>query len=238
MNAMILAAGKGTRLYPMTETLAKPMVPIGGRPVLEHIIRWLRDHGIRRMAVNLHHRPESVRGHFGDGSGFGVEIRYSDEPELLGTAGGVKRIESFFEDPFLVIYGDVLTDLDLGALVTFHRSADTGAHATLAVDRRADAAQAGVVEIHANHRIRRFVEKPRLSEIHSPWVNSGVMVLDRALLARIPAERFSDFGREILPQWLSDGVPLYAWPLPEGTFLVDVGTPESYARAEREWRRP
>jgi mannose-1-phosphate guanylyltransferase len=236
MNAMILAAGKGTRLYPMTETLAKPMVPVGGRPVLEHTIRWLRDHGVRRLAVNLHHRPESVRGHFGDGSRFGVEIRYSEEPELLGTAGGVKRIESFFEDPFLVVYGDVLTDLDLGALVAFHQSAGTDAHATLAVDRRPDAAQGGVVELDADRRIRRFVEKPRAGEIQSPWVNSGVMVLARALVARIPAGRFSDFGREVLPAWLAEGVPLYGWPLPAGTFLVDVGTPESYVRAEREWR--
>jgi len=237
MNAMILAAGKGTRLYPMTETLAKPMVPIGGRPVLEHTIRWLREHGVRRVAVNLHHRPESVRAHFGDGSRFGVEIRYSEEPVLLGTAGGVKRLEGFFEDPFLVVYGDVLTDLDLGALGAFHRSAETAVHATLVLDRRADTAQVGVVELDADQRIRRFVEKPRPGEIRSPWVNSGVMILDRALLGRIPAGRFSDLGREVLPAWLADGVPLYGWPLPAGTFLVDVGTPESYARAEREWRR-
>jgi NDP-sugar pyrophosphorylase family protein len=221
---MILAAGKGTRLHPMTEALAKPMVPIGGRPVLEHTVRWLRDHGVRRVAVNLHHRPESVRNHLGDGSRFGVEIRYSEEPELMGTAGGVKRIESFFEDPFLVVYGDVLTDLDLDA--------------TLVLDRRPDVAQAGVVELDADNRIRRFVEKPGPGEIRSPWANSGVMVLDRALLERIPAGRFSDFGREVLPAWLADGIPLFGWPLPAGTFLVDIGTPESYARAEREWRRP
>jgi NDP-sugar pyrophosphorylase family protein len=238
MNAMILAAGKGTRLYPLTETLAKPMVPIGGRPVLEHTVRWLRDHGIRRVVVNLHHRPESVRDHFGDGSRFGVELHYSEEPELLGTAGGVKRVESFFEDPFLVVYGDVLTDLDLGALVAFHRSVALTAHATLALDQRPDTTQGGVVELDAGGRIRKFVEKPRPGEIRSPWVNSGVMLLDRALLARIPAGRFTDFGREVLPTWLATGVPLYGWPLPEGTFLIDVGSPESYARAERDWRRP
>jgi NDP-sugar pyrophosphorylase family protein len=238
MNAVILAAGKGTRLHPLTETLAKPMVPIRGRPVLEHTLRWLRDHGIRRVAVNLHHRPESVSAHLGDGSRFGVEIRYSVEPELLGTAGGVKRLESFVDDPFLIVYGDVLTDLDLGGLVAFHRAAATVVHGTLALDRRPDAAQGGVVELAADNRVRRFVEKPRPGEIQSPWVNSGVMVLDRALLARIPAERFCDFGREILPQWLSEGVALYGWPLPAGTFLADIGTPESYARAEREWRYP
>jgi mannose-1-phosphate guanylyltransferase len=210
MNAMILAAGKGTRLYPIIETLAKPMGPIDGRLVLEHTIRWLRDHGVRRVAVNLHHRPESVRGHFGDGSRFGLEISYSEEPELLGTAAGVKRLEAFFEDTFLVVYGDLLTDLDLGALVARHRSVGTAVHATLAVDRRPDVAQGGVVVLDADNRIRRFVEKPRPDEIRSPWVNSGVMVLDRALLARIPAGRFSDFGREVLPAWLAAGVPLFA----------------------------
>lgn len=235
MNAMVLAAGKGTRLYPVTETLAKPMVPIAGRPLLEHTIGWLRAHGIRRVAINLHHRPESVRGHFGDGSRFGVEIRYSEEPELLGTAGGVKRMEAFFDDPFLVVYGDVLTDLDLGALLAAHRSAGRVPHATLAVDQRPDTTQGGVVELDADNRIRRFVEKPRPGELSSPWVNSGVMVLDRALLARIPAGRFSDFGREVLPAWLLDDVPLYGWPLPPGTFLLDVGTPGSYAHAQRTW---
>jgi NDP-sugar pyrophosphorylase family protein len=238
MNAMVLAAGKGTRLHPMTETLAKPMVPVAGRPVLEHTIRWLRAHGIRRIAINLHHRPESVRGHFGDGARFGVEIRYSEEPELLGTAGGVKKMEGFLEDPFLVVYGDVLTDLDLGALAESHGSRGAGAHATLVLDQRPDPTQGGVVELDAAHRIRRFVEKPRPGEIASRWVHSGVMVLDRALLAGIPAGRFSDFGHEVLPAWLAQGVPLYGWPLPAGTFLVDVGTPESYARAEREWRGP
>jgi NDP-sugar pyrophosphorylase family protein len=206
--------------------------------VLEHTLHWLRDHGIRRVAVNLHHRPESVSAHLGDGSRFGVEIQYSVESELLGTAGGVKRLESFFDDPFLVVYGDVLTDLDLGALVACHLAAGTVAHATLALDRRPDASQGGVVELDADHRIRRFIEKPRPGEIQSPWVNSGVMMLDRALLARIPAGRFSDFGREVLPQWLSEGIPLHGWPLPAGTFLADIGTPESYERAEREWPPP
>ena len=238
MNAMILAAGKGTRLYPMTETLAKPMVPIGGRPVLEHTVRWLRHHGIRRVAVNLHHRPESVSGHFGDGSRFGVEIRYSEEPELLGTAGGVKRIESFFEDPFLVVYGDVLTDLDLGALVTFHRSKGTVAHATLALDRRPDAAQGGVVELdrgQSHSPVRR--EAPPRARSESPWVNSGSWCWTAHCWRGFRPGRTSDFGREILPEWLPDGVPVYGWPLPAGTFLIDVGSPESYARAEREWRQ-
>lgn len=238
MNAMILAAGKGTRLHPLTETMPKPMVPVVGRPVLEHTVCWLRDHGVRRIAINLHHLPESVRNHFGDGGRLGVDIRYSEEPELLGTAGGVKKIEAFFEDPFLVIYGDVLTDLDLTALVAVHRSRAGQPHATLALDQRPDTTQCGVVELGADDRVSGFIEKPRPEEIRSPWVNSGVMVLDQALLARIPAGRFCDFGREILPAWCADGVPIFGWRLPAGTFLIDVGTPESYRRAEQQWRRP
>jgi NDP-sugar pyrophosphorylase family protein len=239
MNAMILAAGKGTRLHPLTETLPKPMVPVAGRPVLEHIVRWLRVHGVRRVAINLHHRGEAIRAHFGDGARFGVAIRYSDEPELLGTAGGVKRVEDFFEDPFAVVYGDVLTDLDLGAVEAAHRAtAAAGPHATLVVDRRPGAADVGFVEFAADGRIRHFVEKPRPEDVRSPWVNSGIMILDRALLARIPAGRFCDFGREILPSWLAAGVPLFAWTLPAGARLIDMGTPEKYAQANREWAEP
>ena len=237
MNAMILAAGKGTRLYPLTETLPKPMVPVAGKPVLEHTVRWLSRHGIRRIAINLHHLPDAVRSHFGDGSRFGVELRYSEEPELLGTAGGVKQVEGFFDDPFVVVYGDVLADFDLGALAAFHRSHGGEPHATLTLDRRPDAAACGVVELDANDRILGFVEKPRPEEIRSPWVNSGIMVLDRALLAGIPAGRFSDFGREVLPAWLGEGIPLWGWRLPEGAYLIDMGTPEKYAQAEREWAR-
>lgn len=234
---MILAAGKGTRLHPLTETLPKPMVPVAGAPVLEHTVRWLARHGVRRVAINLHHLPERIRQHFGDGRRLGVELVYSEEPELLGTAGGVKKIEDFFDDPFVVVYGDVLTDLNLGGLLAFHDSHRGTAHATLALDQRPDAAQAGVVELDDDNRIRRFVEKPAPGQISSPWVNSGIMVLDRALLGRIPAGRFCDFGREVLPAWLEDGVPLYGWGLPAGTFLIDIGTPENYARAVREWRR-
>ena len=237
MNAMILAAGKGTRLYPLTETLPKPMVPVAGKPVLEHTVRWLSRHGIRRIAINLHHLPDAVRSHFGDGSRFGVELRYSEEPELLGTAGGVKQVEGFFDDPFVVVYGDVLADFDLGALAAFHRSHGGEPHATLTLDRRPDAAACGVVELDANDRILGFVEKPRPEEIRSPWVNSGIMVLDRALLAGIPAGRFSDFGREVLPAWLGEGIPLWGWRLPEGAYLIDMGTPEKYAQAAREWAR-
>jgi NDP-sugar pyrophosphorylase family protein len=234
---MILAAGKGTRLYPLTDALPKPMLPVAGEPVLHHTLRWLKRHGIRTVAINLHHQGSAIREAAGDGRTFGLSILYSEEPELLGTAGGVKRIEDFFEDPFVVVYGDVLTDLDLGALAGAHLARQPGGpHATLAVDRREDAAQCGVVEFDAAGRVQRFVEKPSgLDRAATPWANSGVMVLDRALLAEIPAGRFCDFGRDVLPDWLRRGVPLFAWPLPATAYLIDMGTPEKYAQANHEW---
>ena len=121
MKAMILAAGKGTRLQSLTETVPKPMLPVAGRPVLAHIIEWLWRYGIHQVAINLHYHPEVVREYFDDDSWREIEITYSEEPVLLGTAGGVKKMEAFFGDPFLVVYGDVLTDLDLGALLAFHQ---------------------------------------------------------------------------------------------------------------------
>jgi mannose-1-phosphate guanylyltransferase len=237
MKAMVLAAGKGTRLHPFTETLPKPMLPVAGRPVIAHIIEWLWRHGIHQIAIHLHYHPEVIREYFKDDSWRGAEITYSEEPELLGTAGGVKKMESFFGDPFLVVYGDVLTDLDLGALCTFHQNHCGAPHATLVLDRREDCAQCGVVEIDKNGRIQDFKEKPPSGGSRSPWVNSGIMILDRALLKAIPAGRFCDFGRNVFPGWLLSGVVLYGWKMPESSYLIDMGTPDKLAQANHDWAR-
>jgi len=235
MNAMILAAGKGTRLQSLTEAMPKPMLPIGGRPVLEYIVRWLGFHGVRKMAINVHFQGDIIQRHFGDGSACGVSITFSPEPELLGTAGGVKKMEPFFDEVFLVAYGDVLSDLDVRALLAFHAAHGPQPHATLVVDPRPDATQCGVVEIGDDERVRGFIEKPPPGQIRSRWVNSGIMVLDRPLLADVPPGQVCDFGRDILPAWLEAGVPLWAWKLPPGHYLIDMGTPSNYERACRDW---
>lgn len=237
MNAMVLAAGKGVRLYPLTVTVPKPMLPVAGRPVLAHIIEWLWRHGIHQVAINLHYHPEVIREYFDNVSWRGVEIIYSEEMELLGTAGGVKKMEAFFGDPFLVVYGDVLTDLDLGALLAFHQFRCGSPHATLALDRREDSAQCGVVEIDRDGRIQDFIEKPPSESIRSPWVNSGIIILDRTLLETIPSGRFCDFGRDVFPGWLRSGVALYGWRMPESSYLIDMGTPDKLAQANRDWAR-
>jgi len=122
VKAMILAAGEGTRLRPLTLERPKPMLPVGGKPLLEHLVAWLHRHDVTEIAINLHHKPEAVIGYFGDGHRFGVSITYSYEAQLLGTAGGVRRLQSFFRDgTFVVVYGDVFTNLDLSQLVQSHR---------------------------------------------------------------------------------------------------------------------
>ena len=131
MKAMILAAGEGTRLRPLTLDRPKPMLPVAGRPLLDHIIAWLRHYGITGIAMNLHHRPQVVMDHFGNGADFGVHITYSVEEEILGTAGGAKRLSAFLDETFVLVYGDVLTDFDLGALVDFHRSRPKEAHLSM-----------------------------------------------------------------------------------------------------------
>jgi len=237
MNAMVLAAGKGTRLNALTETIPKPMLPVAGQPVLAHILAWLRRYGVRQVAINLHHHPESIRNYFGSGSDFAMDIIYSEEPELLGTAGGVKKMEPFFHDPFIVIYGDVLTDLDLGELLAFHQDHNDKPHATLALDQRPDFLQCGIVELEKQGQIRAFIEKPQAGDVRSPWVNSGIMVLDKPLLNMIPADCFCDFGRDVLPDWLSRSVSIYGWQMPEGNFLIDMGTPQKLAQADREFSK-
>lgn len=235
MKAMVLAAGKGTRLHPLTETLPKPMLPVAGRPVIAHIVEWLWRHGIYKVAINLHYHPKAIQEYFKNDSWRGVEIIYSEEPELLGTAGGVKKMEAFFDDPFLVVYGDVLTDLDLGALLAFHQIHRGAPHATLTLDRREDNDQCGIVDIDRNGRIKDFIEKPPHGGNRSPWVNSGIMILDRTLLKTIPSGRFCDFGRDVFPEWLLSGLALYGWKLPESSYLIDMGTPDKLARANHDW---
>lgn len=238
MNAMVLAAGKGTRLSALTETIPKPMLPVAGQPVLAHILAWLRRYGIRQVAINLHHHPESIRNYFGSGSDLAMDILYSDEPELLGTAGGVKKIETFFHDPFIISYGDVLTDLDLSELIAFHRAHNDKPHATLTLDQRSDYSQCGIVELGESGQVKAFIEKPKATDVRSPWVNSGIMVIDRVLLKKIPADCFCDFGRDVFPEWLSHDVSIYGWQMPNGNYLIDMGTPEKLAQANCELSKP
>jgi NDP-sugar pyrophosphorylase family protein len=232
---MILAAGEGSRLRPLTLTCPKPMLPVAGRPGLEWIVKWLRHHDIQDLIINLHHRPDAVETHFGTGADYDVHITYSREQVILGTAGGVKRVETLFTGPFVVVYGDVLTDLDLKSLIAFHQEQGTAPHITLSLYHAPNPTECGIVGLDAMNRVTRFVEKPPADAVFSDLANAGVLIVDPGLLTYVPADTFYDFSNDLLPELLKRGIPIYGQALPEGTYLIDIGTPEKYERVQSEW---
>lgn len=227
MKAMVLAAGEGTRLRPLTLTLPKPMIPIVGVPLLERTLRWLAEQGVDEAAINLFHRPQVIPDFFGPEFA-GIKLHYFFEETLRGTAGGVKAASPIFQDsPFFVIYGDNLVQADLKALARYHEN--SGATATLGLFHHPNPSAAGLVDVNSEGRITRFVEKPPAAEVFTTLANAGVYVLDPAVLDSIPADTPSDFGREIFPRLLASEQPLYGFPL--GGYLQDTGTPETYRQA-------
>jgi len=237
-KGMILAAGEGIRLRPLTLDRPKPMLTVAGRPMLEYTITWLRYYGITQIAINLHHCPQAVMDYFGNGSAFGVAITYSVEKVILGTAGGVKRMASFFDGTFVLVYGDVLTDLDLKALVDFHFAQLGGPHLSMSLYRVPNPWECGIVSLNGQGRVSRFVEKPAEDDVFSDLANAGVLVMDPEVLEYVPDGCFYDFGRDLFPRLLQLGVPMYGWPLADTAYLIDIGTPEKYARVQQEWPTP
>jgi mannose-1-phosphate guanylyltransferase/mannose-1-phosphate guanylyltransferase/phosphomannomutase len=212
---MVLAAGLGTRLRPLTYEITKPMVPVLDRPVMAHILDLLDRHGFGETVANLHYFPSSIREHFGER----VEYRY--EPELLGTAGGVRACAEFFgEDSFLVISGDALTDIDLTALAARHR--ETGAVATLAVKKVPDTREFGVVLHDREGRITGFQEKPRPDEALSDLGNCGIYVFRPEIFDYFPERPFVDWAQDVFPTLLANDVPFHIHEVRE--YWNDVGS--------------
>jgi len=220
MRAMILAAGLGTRLRPITYGMPKPMVPVANRPVMEHIVRLLARHGFGEAIANLHWFPETIEGRFGDGSAFGLELSYSHEEKLLGTAGGVRNAAGFLGDSFLVVAGDALTDIDFGAMREFHESHD--GLATLATKRVSDTDQYGVVIAGEDGRIQGFQEKPRPAEALSDLANTCIYMFRSGVFDFFPepgagkaakpddAPEFADWALDVFPALLENDVPFYS----------------------------
>jgi mannose-1-phosphate guanylyltransferase/mannose-1-phosphate guanylyltransferase/phosphomannomutase len=207
---MVMAAGLGTRLKPLTDFLPKPMMPIANRPVLHHLLNLLHRHDIHQVGVNLHYYPEILERYFGDGSKLDMEITWSYEPELLGTAGGTKKLQEFFgQETILVTSGDGLHDIDVTALLGHHLR--TGALATLAVKPVSDPSAYGVVILERDTRVRGFQEKPRRDEARSELANCGVYVIEPELLDRIQPGTFTDFGKDIWPALVAANEPVYAY---------------------------
>lgn len=235
MKAMLLAAGEGTRLRPLTLDRPKPMLPVAGRPVMEWILLWLRHHGVGAAAINLCYLPEVVQDHFGDGSRLDMKVTYSVEDEILGTAGGLKRLEPFFDEAFVVAYGDVLTDLDLRSLFSFHKAQTSDPHVTLSLYHAPNPWDCGIVGVDAQNRVTRFVEKPPRDKIFSDFANAGVLILDQEVLEFVPKNCFYDISNDLIPDLLRRGFPVYAKPPDDFVYLLDIGSHEKYRQAQDEW---
>jgi NDP-sugar pyrophosphorylase family protein len=205
------------------------MLPVAGRPLLEWTLRWLARYGVREAALNLHHLPDVVREGLGDGARFGMRLHYAYEPELRGTAGAVHNFPGFFDAPFLVIYGDLLMDLDLDDLVAFHQARK--AKMTLALKRTTTPQSQGMIKVDSEGRVLRFVEKPQQWR-GGDTANAGVYVCEPSIVNTIPPG-VSDFGHDIIPWLLREGSPVYGRPLIG--YLLDIGTPEAYAQVQRDW---
>ncbi len=237
MKAIILAAGKGERLGELTRSIPKPMLKIRSKPILEHNIEWLRDYGIRDIYINLHHLPDLIRGYFKDGKEWDVNIKYSYEPKLLGTAGAVRKIAEDFwikgsggEDkycsypghhyPFLVVYGDNLFEYDLKEIINFHEKKK--GVATVAVYEKDNVDQSGIVLLNDKNRIMKFIEKPRPDEVVSHLVNTGLYILEPEVLEYIPPNKVLDFGKDVFPQMIQNDENIFGATLKGGLTAIDT----------------
>ncbi|MBI3943752.1 MAG: nucleotidyltransferase family protein [Chloroflexi bacterium] len=243
MKAIILAAGLGTRLRPLTDTVPKPMLPLAGRPLLQHLIEHLARYGISQIAINLHYLPEQITGYFSEEQSFGVRFTWLYEPQLSGTAGAIKKFEGFLREvasPFLVLYGDNFTTIRIDRLAQVHNSYQP--LATIALYPELNPEGKGVVDTNAAGRVLAFKEKPKAGEIPptgekngtspgSYWANAGIYLLAPEILNYIPAACFCDFGHDVFPALLAANKLLWSYRMDE--YLIDIGTPAGYARAQQ-----
>ena len=229
MKAMVLAAGKGTRLFPLTGEIPKPMAPVVDTPIIQHIFELLSGHGVAEAHVNVHYLGDALLAAYGEESRVnGMTVRLSREDELLGTAGGVKRLAKNFDGTFVVVSGDALTDVNLGELVLLHK--EKGALATIALRRVFDTSEFGVVELDGGGDILGFQEKPDPKEAISTLANTGIYVLESRALEYIPEDTFFDFARDVFPRFLEAREKFVGY---QGDFYwSDIGTLEAYRQAQ------
>jgi mannose-1-phosphate guanylyltransferase / phosphomannomutase len=227
MKAVVMAGGEGTRLRPLTSNQPKPMVPIVGKPCMEHILELLRAHGFEDVIVTLAFLPQAIRSYFGDGGTLGVRIEYSVEETPLGTAGSVKLASGVLDETFLVISGDALCDIDLGAIVRFHRERE--AAVTIGLKSVDNPLEFGIVVTDADGRVERFLEKPSWGQVFSDTINTGIYVLEPEVLRHIPGDRPYDFSKELFPLLLEMGRPIYGYVC-DG-YWQDIGNLDQYRQA-------
>ncbi|AXY67760.1 NDP-sugar synthase [Thermosynechococcus sichuanensis E542] len=243
MKAMILAAGKGTRVRPITYTIPKPMIPILQKPVMEFLVELLRQHGFNQIMVNVSHLAHEIESYFQDGQRFGVDIAYSFEGYIkdgelvgkaLGSAGGIKRIQDFnpfFDDTFVVLCGDALIDLDLTAAVAWHRQKGAIATVIMKTVPKEEVSSYGVVVTDERDRIVAFQEKPSVEEALSNNINTGIYIFEPEIIDYIPSNQEYDIGSQLFPKLVEMGAPFYG--LPMEFEWIDIGKVPDYWQAVR-----
>ncbi len=238
MKAVILVGGEGTRLRPLTLSRPKPMQPVANRPFLEHVLTSLRQYDVSDIVLSMCYLPGVIQDYFGDGSAFGVRLSYVIEEKALGTAGAVKYVQEqgYLDErePFFVLNGDILTDLDLQAMLAFHR--ERRAVGTIALTPVEDVRAYGLVETDTSKRVRRFIEKPKTLEgITTDLINAGTYILDPAVLRLVPSGQFYQFEQGLFPTLLAEGKALFGYP--DTSYWLDIGTPEKYKTANVDMLR-
>ncbi|MGB9662814.1 MAG: sugar phosphate nucleotidyltransferase [Moorellaceae bacterium] len=230
MKAIIMAGGEGSRLRPLTCRRPKPLVPVANRPVMEYCVELLREQGFKEIGVTLQYLPTLVEEYFGDGSDFGVRLRYFVEHSPLGTAGSVKNAADFLDETFVVVSGDALTDFNLQKALDFHR--ERRAMATLVLTQVENPLEYGVVITEEDGRIRAFLEKPSWGEVFSDRINTGIYILEPEVLELVPPDTFFDFSKDLFPLLLREGKPLFGITL-EG-YWCDIGHVGQYIQAHQD----
>lgn len=223
MKAMIMAAGLGSRLMPLTEHIPKPMVPILNKPVMQYSIELLKEHGVEDIIANTHYLPETISNYFEDGSRLGVNLKYSYEKELLGTAGGVKNNRWFLDETFIIISGDALTNINLTEMIKSHK--ENKALVTLALKSVEDVSKFGVVVTDDSGKIKAFQEKPEAHEALSNQVNTGIYIFEPEVFEHIP-DGFYDFGQDLFPKLVEMNERIYGFETQD--YWSDVGSLDIY----------
>jgi mannose-1-phosphate guanylyltransferase len=222
VQAVILVGGEGTRLRPLTSTVPKPVIPLVDRPFIAYMLEWLGRHGVDDVIMSCGFLATAVRNVLGDGSHYGLRLRFIEEPEPRGTAGALKYAEDLLDERFLMLNGDVLTDIDLTAQIAQHEA--TGAVGTLALVSVADPSAYGLVRLHDDQSVKEFVEKPSADQIDTRLISAGAYVLERAVVDLIEADRNVSIEREVWPQLVGNGLYGFA----AEAYWLDIGTPERY----------
>jgi NDP-sugar pyrophosphorylase family protein len=230
MKALILAAGFGTRLKPLTNELPKPLFPVLNQPILEHTLHFLSSQGIKEIAINLHHRPEKIIDYFGDGKDFGVTLHYSKEDEILGTAGGIKKLQSFFQDEtFLVINSDVFVDINLNDVLKFHK--EKNSKLTLVVRQDPNMEKYKSIQRVEEGRIVHFLGTGiKNSDPVTQVMFTGIQIMEPDIFSRIPKDEFCGTTEDIFPGMIQDELLVYGF-LHNG-YWIDMGTRETYIQAQ------